>query len=125
MHKKIISILSLILLLGVFLFLSNAVSQTPTPVESPLTAQELEKEIAEKDIKIPALEAIGIAEKESGGRAVTFRVRRLRDEKLGYSIVVLKENPASLQLIVVHGTTGAILLSLPIETFPMLWFQES
>lgn len=125
MHKKIISVLSLILLLGVFLFLSNAVSQTSTPVESQLTAQELEKEIAKKDMKIPALEAIGIAEKESGGRAVTFRVRRLKDGKLGYSIVVLKENPATLQLIVVHGTTGAILRSLLIETFPMLWFRES
>jgi uncharacterized membrane protein YkoI len=85
-----------------------------------LTAQELRQEIQKKGLKISAGEAVKIVEEETGGQVIAARLRRIKDGKLGYAFMVLKKEPISIEVVVVHGNTGEVLVTTEIEFYPIV-----
>lgn len=119
----------IIIVLGVTLFMPIVVSQpnvspeqttTVTPKQmravTAVTLEELKQELQEKGLEISAMKAIEIAE-ESGGQVLTIRLRRLKDGKLGYSVILLKNEPVSLVEMVIHGITGAVIMLSEISEY--------
>lgn len=76
-------------------------------------ASELKAELQKKNAKISLAEAVSIAERKSGGRVIGMRLRRLRLDNMGYALTILKNNPVSYEFVIVHSTTGEIILSQP------------
>lgn len=122
MVKKLIIIgvwFLIMAILGIILCNSDIMSQTEAPValEEKITAQALKVEMEKEDFKLSPIEAINIVERKLGGKIIALRLRRLRDRKLGYAILVFDPKEASLKSTVVHGTTGEIGTTVEIETY--------
>ena len=106
-------------ILGIILCNSDIMSQTEAPaaLEERITAQGLKEELGKNDLKLSPIEAINIVERELGGKVIALRLRRLRDRKLGYTILVFDPKEASLKSTVVHGATGQIGTTVEIKTY--------
>ena len=108
-----------IVTLGIVIWNSNAFSQAGNtiPSDRKLTAQELKEELQKHELKISLSDAVNIAEKRSGGKAISCRLRYLRNENLGYSVLIFYPDKVSMEAIYVHGITGEILGSWKTETY--------
>ncbi|MFA5411394.1 MAG: hypothetical protein WC321_06020 [Candidatus Omnitrophota bacterium] len=86
--------------------------------EVRLNAEELKAELARENVRISMQEAINTAEFNLQGKAVSCAFRRLLNNQLCYSILVLlNKTPADLKLVLVHATTGKIVLSQSYDSF--------
>ena len=122
MLKKIVTtsiLILVILILGFSLQKNNFTFETRTVfAEDRLTSQELKAELDEKGLEISAPNAVAIAE-EAGGQVLAMRLRRLKDGKLGYAMMVFKNEPLTIEIIVIHGNTGKILASDEVNYYPI------
>ena len=84
------------------------------------TAVELKNELSAKNIKISVAEAVKIAEEKNKGTVVGFRLRRMKFNVIGYSIIVLKNDPPALVVNIINATTGEIVSESTIDKYPIV-----
>lgn len=84
------------------------------------TAAELKNELSAKNIKISVAEAVKIAEEKNKGVVVGFRLRRMKFDVIGYSMIVLKNDPPSLVVNIINATTGEVVSESTVDNYPMV-----
>ncbi|MBN1913015.1 MAG: hypothetical protein JW788_01295 [Candidatus Omnitrophica bacterium] len=119
MSKKIILGIAFILVLIAGIKIGGYMSSNLRGAED-IGARALSQELQAKNVKLAVEEAIKIAEKEGKGKAVAFRLRRMKYNIMGYSVLVLSNDPIALRLIIINATTGKVVAVSAIDTYPIV-----